>query len=273
MLEFIALAQQCAPTVEPQTMAAVAQVESSFNPYAIGVVGGRLQRQPRSLEEAVATASALEAEGWNFSVGLAQVNRHNLPKYKLNYEQAFDPCANLRAGSQILEDCYVRARRRMPDQDEQAALQAAFSCYYSGNFTRGFRPDRAGEPSYVQKVYAAASVQAPAIPVVPAVAGAKPPSRDRAAGPASPVVVQPGAASPPAAPLPPSDHSSVMIDLHGQPEPAGEAAAVVESPEERASSEEPQAAQAAATSAPVRLRPARPAAETAPAQSAGVVVF
>ncbi|MGP5829257.1 transglycosylase SLT domain-containing protein [Pseudomonas aeruginosa] len=48
MLDFMVLAQQCAPTVAPQTMAAVVQVESSFNPYAIGVVGGRLQRQPKS---------------------------------------------------------------------------------------------------------------------------------------------------------------------------------------------------------------------------------
>jgi type IV secretion system protein VirB1 len=39
-------------------------------------------------------------------------------------------------------------------QNEQQALRAAFSCYYSGNFTRGFRPDRQGEPSYVQKVVA-----------------------------------------------------------------------------------------------------------------------
>lgn len=51
MLDFMVLAQQCAPTVAPQTMAAVVQVESSFNPYAIGVVGGRLQRQPKSQAE------------------------------------------------------------------------------------------------------------------------------------------------------------------------------------------------------------------------------
>ena len=48
MLDFMVLAQQCAPTVAPQTMAAVVQVESSFNPYAIGVVeltnvGNRIQ--------------------------------------------------------------------------------------------------------------------------------------------------------------------------------------------------------------------------------------
>lgn len=132
MLDFMVLAQQCAPTVAPQTMAAVVQVESSFNPYAIGVVGGRLQRQPKSQAEAVATAKALEAAGWNFSVGVAQVNRYNLPKYSLTYEEAFEPCANVRVGSKILEDCYTRALPRT-EGDRQRALHSAFSCYYSGD--------------------------------------------------------------------------------------------------------------------------------------------
>ena len=42
----------------------VMRVESSFNPYAIGVVGGRLERQPRNLPEAVATARMLEKNGF-----------------------------------------------------------------------------------------------------------------------------------------------------------------------------------------------------------------
>lgn len=219
MLEFIALAAECSPAVAPQTMAAIVQTESSFNPYAIGVVGGRLQRQPRSLEEAVDTASALEAGGWNFSVGLAQVNRYNLPKYGLTtYAQAFEPCANLRAGSQILAECYTRAAKRKDGQDPQTILQAAFSCYYSGNFTRGFRPDKVGGPSYVQKVLAQADVTPRAIPVVPAVKGVRPPRYDRAAGTAADAVPAPAATpatTPPPAPasLPPPDHTSVLIEL------------------------------------------------------------
>jgi type IV secretion system protein VirB1 len=175
MLEFLALAQECAPTVAPQTMAAVVNVESSYNPYAIGVVGGRLARQPQSREEAVATAKQLETDGWNFSLGVAQVNRYNLPKYQITYEQAFDACTSLRVGSKILEECYLRASKVTPDP--QGALHAAISCYYSGNFTRGFKPDVAGKPSYVQKVLASAGVQTKAIPVVSSVqtgTGAKP---------------------------------------------------------------------------------------------------
>ncbi|MEP9466125.1 lytic transglycosylase domain-containing protein [Xanthomonas euvesicatoria] len=186
-LAFEKLATECAPNVHPTTLKGVVSAESSWNPYAIGVVGGRLDRQPRSLAEAVATARELERQGFNFSMGLGQVNRYNLAKYGESYETVFEPCRNLKAGSAILKDCYQRARAQIPD--DQQALRAAFSCYYSGNFTRGFRPDKAGQPSYVQKVVAKATAAAQPIPVVPAV---KPESSvavrpaGRPAGPAKP---------------------------------------------------------------------------------------
>src|SRR3546814_10702380 len=82
----------------------------------------------------------LEQGGYNCSVGLAQVNRKNLDKYGLDsYEKAFQACPNLQAGSRILAECYSRSNGSWPK---------SFSCYYSGNFTTGFRH------GYVQKVYA-----------------------------------------------------------------------------------------------------------------------
>ena len=170
-MDILALAQQCAPSVHPQTMAAVVGVESGSNPFAIGVVGGALVRQPNHLAEATATALALERGGYNFSVGIAQVNRYNLAKYGLNYVTAFDACESLRAGSLILKDCFDRARVRITDQ--QLALHAAFSCYYSGNFATGFRADFQGQPSYVQKVVSRAvgsvspDLLTRAIPLIP----------------------------------------------------------------------------------------------------------
>jgi type IV secretion system protein VirB1 len=149
-MDFLALAQTCAPDVHPTTMAAIMRVESGFNPFAIGVVNGRLARQPNNKGEAVATAKALEEAGYNFSLGAAQVNRHNLARFALTYETAFDPCESIRAGGGILKECYGRALKQF--KDEQLALQASFSCYYSGNFSTGFKPDFAGQPSYVQKV-------------------------------------------------------------------------------------------------------------------------
>jgi type IV secretion system protein VirB1 len=166
MIDFDTVAQQCAPTVNPVTMQAVVRTESGFNPYAIGVVGGHLARQPRDSEEAVATARALEARGINFSVGLGQVNRFNLARYGLTYETAFDPCANLRAGSAILRDCYQRASA-IYGQD-QHTLRAAISCYYSGNFIGGERIQSGGS-SYVQRVIANARSTSGPIDMVPAI--------------------------------------------------------------------------------------------------------
>ncbi|KLB60193.1 lytic transglycosylase, partial [Xanthomonas euvesicatoria] len=80
-LPFEKLAAECAPDVHPSTLKGVVSTESSWNPYAIGVVGGRLDHQPRGLAEAVATARELDRQGFNFSMGLGQVNRYNLAKY------------------------------------------------------------------------------------------------------------------------------------------------------------------------------------------------
>lgn len=126
--------------VPKEVMHHVVRVESSYNPYAIGVVGGRLVRQPRSLPEALATVHMLESRGYNFSLGLAQVNRYNLEKFGLgSYEAAFEACPNVQAGARILAECYGRSG---------GDWGKSLSCYYSGNPVTGFRH------GYVQKVFA-----------------------------------------------------------------------------------------------------------------------
>jgi type IV secretion system protein VirB1 len=142
---FLALVATCAPLVHPVTASALVSVESSFNPHAIGVVGGVLERQPRSRAEAIATARALEASGWNYSVGLAQINARNFAHLGLDAVTAFDPCRNLAAMQLVLSECLQRY-----DDTAQAALRTALSCYYSGNGVTGFRH------GYVQRVVNAA---------------------------------------------------------------------------------------------------------------------
>lgn len=159
MLDAAVILQTCAAEVHPTTMAAVVRVESGGNPYAIGVVGGRLARQPRDLVEALATVRALERDGWNFSVGIAQINVAQLRARSISYEAAFDPCVNLRTGAAILRECYSRAAAvGGKARDEQYALRQALSCYYSGNFRRGFQADAQGT-SYVERVVANAGVR------------------------------------------------------------------------------------------------------------------
>lgn len=188
--EFLALALACAPGVHPATVHAVVQTESDFNPWALGVTGGALRRQPASRAEALATARHLRANGWDFSAGLGQINVRNWARLGLTLDTVFEPCANLAALQTLLTDCFERAQaagrtaapvptnptrprsapRAAPKAAPQAVmgavlqastqapmqapaqvrLQRALSCYYSGNFLTGF------EHGYVRRVTRAA---------------------------------------------------------------------------------------------------------------------
>lgn len=166
-MDFISLAQECAPWVAHETLAAIVKHESAFRPLAIGVNGkGRLARQPENKEEAIATAKWLLANGYNIDLGLGQVNSSNLAKTGLTVEDAFEPCKNLAASAKILQWNYQNAVRKVPG--EQAALQAALSAYNTGSLTAGF------SNGYVQKVINNAGVgatlaQTPAVGKKPAV--------------------------------------------------------------------------------------------------------
>ncbi len=147
----LALVLACAPQVHADTARALVQVESSFNPWAIGVVEGSLDRQPRDRTEALATARALRQAGWNFSLGLGQINVANLDRLGLTLEDAFEPCTNLAAMQTVLLDCFDRAESASPgSRSAQAALRQALSCYYSGNFVTGV------QQGYVRQVTRAA---------------------------------------------------------------------------------------------------------------------
>jgi len=173
---FTQLARACAPNVDPDTLAALVRTESGFNPYAIGVVGGHLTRQPASLDEARATASELAARGFSYSVGLAQVNERNFAKYGLDDATMFEPCRNLRAGGAILTECFARSSNT--GRSPQAALRAALSCYYSGNFTTGF------SSRYVSRVVASAQRNARegGVEPIPVVRDVPPPAATAAVG-------------------------------------------------------------------------------------------
>lgn len=155
-MDFIALTAECAPWVAPQTMAAIVKTESQFKPFAININGGaKLERQPTSKAEAIATAKWLLENNYNIDMGLGQVNSVNLKKTNLSIEDAFDPCKNLAASATILQWNYQSASKKIPDQ--QAALKAAISAYNTGSFTRGFNN------GYVQKVFSNANVKTLAV--------------------------------------------------------------------------------------------------------------
>ena len=112
-----------------EQMAAIVRTESSVRQFAIGVVGGFLNRQPENEQQAIDTVQMLKTQGKNYSVGIAQVNQSNFKRYGLNSKNMFEVCANLNAGAAILADCFTQ------HQD----WQKAYSCYYSGNAVTGFK--------------------------------------------------------------------------------------------------------------------------------------
>ena len=142
--DFDNLAKRCAPSVAADTLRAIVQTESNFNPYAIGVVGSSV-KQPKSFQEAMSTIAALEQQGADYSVGIAQINKKNFSKLNINAMQALDACTNLKAAAVILSDCYAQAQRQ--GKSEKQSLNDALSCYYSGNFKTGYKH------GYVEKVH------------------------------------------------------------------------------------------------------------------------
>lgn len=152
MLQFL---QECAPTVAPQTMRAILHVESAARPFVIGykVVDAtrnvyQLARQPSTKEEAISWAQWLLDNGYKFDAGWAQINSQHFNRLGLTSQTVFDPCVNLRAGSTILTEEYLRAAKKYGVG--QQALLAAISAYNSGNYITGFKN------GYVGKVVRAA---------------------------------------------------------------------------------------------------------------------
>lgn len=169
----LALAAQCAPGVAPETLLSVVQVESGFNPLAIGVNGSpAVAISARDRADAVAKASAQIAAGRSVDLGLAQINSRNLSWLGLSVEQAFEPCSNLSVAARILSDGYARGDAQRVG--EQAALKTALSFYNTGHPLRGFTN------GYVAKVTRAADRFVPGLMprddrAVPAAAASAPP--------------------------------------------------------------------------------------------------
>lgn len=139
----IDLIQACASNTPVPVAQAIIRTESGFNPHAIGVnYGGKQIKQPKSYAEAVLKAKQLISSGHNIDLGLAQINSSNLKWLGLSIEQVLQPCNNLKAMQFILYDCY----KRSGESGLGTKMQRAFSCYNTGNHTKGFNNN------YVNKV-------------------------------------------------------------------------------------------------------------------------
>lgn len=146
--ELSGLISRCAPTVHPETMAALISAESRGHQYALADAGPLnlpwAQRKHlvrsyyfSSLDEAVEMAEGLIARGHTVSLGLTQVNDRNLAGLGVSIREVFDPCVNLSAGGKIVTEFYGKAVRQFGPGPR--ALRAAISAYNSGDWSRGER--------------------------------------------------------------------------------------------------------------------------------------
>lgn len=147
-LALAGLIAQCAPSVAPSTMAAIVQVESGGNPFAIddNTIGRSYYPSDRASAEAL--ANRLIGAGHVLDLGIAQVDSANFAHLGINVHTAFDACANLRAGSAILSADYGFAQRRYGGG--QIALRHAIGMYNTGRLDAG--------AGYVRQVLAVAGI-------------------------------------------------------------------------------------------------------------------
>ena len=147
MIDLTSLIEQCVPSIAQPSMVAIVKVESKGHPLALNLNKGyRLQFQPQSKAQAQRWVEYLEKHGYNFDIGLAQINIKNANKYGYNALDLLEPCTNLKLGSTILMNGYTSALPSSKSTSE--AWQKSISAYNTGNFYSGFTN------GYVGKVYA-----------------------------------------------------------------------------------------------------------------------
>lgn len=149
---FVVLASRCAPEVASGTLAAVAGVESGFDPLAIRDNTTGRSVVASDATKAVTIATRLIAAGHSVDLGLMQIDSANLAPLGLSVAAAFDACTSIRAAGRLLTRDY-----RASGQGGQTALLAALSRYNTGNAWLGF------QNGYVRKVVTIARQIVPAI--------------------------------------------------------------------------------------------------------------
>src|SRR5437016_6610246 len=146
---FQTVAESCGANVPVSTLEAIARTESALHPYALSInrphqLARRqgwnratitLERQPASLEEAIAWTKWLLAQGITVSIGLLQVNTEHAAHLHLTAEQLFDPCTNLRSAAALLSTTYAGTARI--HGEGFAALDSALPYYNTGSPTAG----------------------------------------------------------------------------------------------------------------------------------------
>lgn len=159
-VEFLALAERCAPEAPADTLLAIASTESALYANAISINRPKaaarragysdaefvLTRQPKDRAEATHWLRWFEIRHLTVSIGLMQVNTETAPQFHVKPEELLNPCTNLRIGATILVAVYTDLAHKIGEGF--SAFDIALSFYNSGNSITGFRN------GYVAAIYA-----------------------------------------------------------------------------------------------------------------------
>jgi hypothetical protein len=159
--QFRELAHRCVPDAPLPTLRLIVGAESGFHAEALALhvttVASdgslELERQPRSLDEALRWSRWLTTEGIDVGVGLMGIRIQDLQEMLLPLERAFEPCMNLRIGWVLFQKKYHAAATVLGNG--QAAVQAALLAYEGNPTSR--RPG-----SLIQSILEAAEGDSPA---------------------------------------------------------------------------------------------------------------
>lgn len=135
---------QCGPTVSPDTLAAIMQVESGRHRWAINDNSTGKAYFPASEPAALSLVNTLLARGHKLAIGSMQIHSQWLGKLGLTPATLLDPCANVRVASLILQDNYRVCG--LKGYQDTSRLDCALTAYWSGRF----QPDS----TYARKVRA-----------------------------------------------------------------------------------------------------------------------
>lgn len=93
--------------IPPALLVAIAKVESGFRPWVMNINhNGQSVRviNPKTYEEAVYYLTYLHQNGYNYDVGIGQINVANIRRFGINPVSLLDPCNNLMVSAYILRE-------------------------------------------------------------------------------------------------------------------------------------------------------------------------
>jgi type IV secretion system protein VirB1 len=139
----VAFIEQCKnPNVDIEIVQQIIQIESNNKPFSINVnKDGKsfISFTPKTKEEALGLVKDYINGGLSVDIGLMQVNSNNLTLKVfsgLSLEDLFDPCKNIKAGSDIFYMAYAKTDENL-SKEERTNL--ALSVYNTGDEKNGFK--------------------------------------------------------------------------------------------------------------------------------------